>query len=68
MFLAGACGVHWAHGPINVICVDFKDSQFEFRVNKELTKRHMDFSVSSSGSPSKASGGGIDFPCWDKSH
>ena len=24
-----------AHGPINVISVDFKDSHFEFRVNQE---------------------------------
>ena len=30
-----ACGIHWAHGPINVISVDFKDSHFEFRVNQE---------------------------------
>ena len=28
--------VHWTHGPINVISVYFKDSQFEFRVNQEL--------------------------------
>ena len=27
--------VHWTHGPINVISVYFKDSQFEFRVNQE---------------------------------
>ena len=40
-------GVHWAHGPINVISVDFKDNHFEFRVYQELTKSHMDFSVSS---------------------
>ena len=33
-FLVGACGVHWAHGPINVISVDLKDSHFEFRVNQ----------------------------------
>ena len=33
-FLAGACGVHWAHGPINVVSVDFKDSHFEFRVDQ----------------------------------
>ena len=44
-FLAGACWVHWAHGPINVISVDFNDSHFKFRVNQELTKRHMDFAV-----------------------
>ena len=47
MFLAGTCGVHWAHVPNNVISVDFKDSHFGFRVNQELTKIHMDFSVSS---------------------
>ena len=41
--MAGACGVHWAHEPINVISVDFKDSHFEFRVNQEVTKSHMDF-------------------------
>ena len=27
--------VHWAHGPNNVISVDFKESHFEFRVNQE---------------------------------
>ena len=32
--ISGACGVHWAHEPINVISVDFKDSHF----NSELTK------------------------------
>ena len=31
----------------NVISVDFKDSHFEFRVNQELTKSHMNFSASS---------------------
>ena len=46
-FMTGACGVHCAHGPNNVISVDFKESHFEFRVNQELTKSHMDFSVSS---------------------
>ena len=46
------CGVHWAHGPNNVISVDFKDSHFEFRVNQELTKSRMDFSVSSLDSSS----------------
>ena len=35
--------VHWAHGPNDVISVDFKESHFEFRVNQELTKGHMDF-------------------------
>ena len=39
----GACGVHWVHEPNNVISVDFKDIHFEFRVNQELTKSHMDF-------------------------
>ena len=34
MFMAGACGVHWAHGPNNVMSVDFKESHFEFRVNQ----------------------------------
>ena len=43
MFLSGACGVHWTHGPINVISVYFKDSQFEFRVNQELTESHIVF-------------------------
>ena len=43
MFLAGSCGVHWAHGLINVIYIDFKDSHFEFGVNQELTKSHIDF-------------------------
>ena len=52
-FLAGACGVHWAHGPINIISVDFKDSHFEFRVNQYLTKSHMDWSVSSLDSSSR---------------
>ena len=28
--------VHLTHGPINVISVYFKDSQFEFHVNQEL--------------------------------
>ena len=42
-----ASGVHWAHKPINVISVDLKYSHFEFRVNQDLTKSHMDFSVSS---------------------
>ena len=28
--------VYWTHGPINVISVYFRDSQFEFRVNQEL--------------------------------
>ena len=27
--------VHCTHGPINVISVYFKDSQFEFRINQE---------------------------------
>ena len=27
-------GVHWAHGPNDVISVDFKDSHFEFQVNQ----------------------------------
>ena len=45
MFMVGACGVHWAHGPNNVISVDIKESHFEFRVSQELTKGHMDFSV-----------------------
>ena len=40
-------GVHWAHEPINVISVYFKDSHFEFRVNQEVTKSHIEFSVSS---------------------
>ena len=31
----------------NVISVDFNYSHFEFRVNQELNKSHMDFSVSS---------------------
>ena len=53
MFMAGACGVHWAHGPNNVISVDFKASHFEFRVNHELTKGHMDFSVLSLDSSSR---------------
>ena len=26
--ISGACGVHWAHEPINVISVNFKDSHF----------------------------------------
>ena len=26
--------VHWAHGPNNVISVDFKERHFEFRVNR----------------------------------
>ena len=38
--MAGACGVHWAHGPNNVISVDLKERHFEFRVNQELTKGH----------------------------
>ena len=38
MFMAGVCGVHWAHGPNNIISVDFKESHFELRVNQELTK------------------------------
>ena len=37
----------------NVISVDFKDIHFEFRVNQELTKSHMDFSVSSLDSSSR---------------
>ena len=37
----------------NVISVDFKDSHFEYRVNQEITKSHMDLSVSSSDSSSK---------------
>ena len=37
----------------NVISVDFKDNHFEFRVNQELTKSHMDFSVSSLDSSSR---------------
>ena len=53
MFMAGTCGVHWAHGPNNVISVDFKESHFEFRVNQELTKHHMDFSVLSLDSSSR---------------
>ena len=43
--MAGACGVHWAHGPNNVISVDFKESHFEFRVNQELTKSYGFFGV-----------------------
>ena len=54
--MAGASGVHWAHGPINVISVDFKDSHFEFRVNQELTESHMDFLVSSLDSSSRKHG------------
>ena len=34
-FLVDACWVHWAHGPISVISVYFKDTHFEFRVNQE---------------------------------
>ena len=52
-FLEGACGVHWTHVPINVISVFFKDSHFEFRINQELTKSHMDISVSTLDSSSK---------------
>ena len=37
----------------NVISADLKDSHFEFRINQELTKSHMDFSVSSSDSSSR---------------
>ena len=33
-FLVCAGGVHWAHGPNDVIYVDFKDSHFEFQVNQ----------------------------------
>ena len=47
------CGVHWAHGSNNVIFVDFKESHFEFRVNQELTKGHMDFSMLSLDSSSR---------------
>ena len=36
MLLEGACGVHWAHGPISMISAGFKDSHFEFQVNQEL--------------------------------
>ena len=46
-------GSIWAHEPINVIYVDFKDSHFEFRVNQELTKSHVDLSVSSLDSSSR---------------
>ena len=56
MFLVGACGVHWTHGPINVISVYFKDSQFQFRDNQELTKINSDFSVSSLDSSSRKHG------------
>ena len=56
MFMVGACGVHWAHGPTNVIYVDFKESHFEFRVNQELTKGYMDFSVLSLDSSSRKHG------------
>ena len=36
LYVPGGCiWVHWTHGPINVISVYFKDSQFEFRVNQE---------------------------------
>ena len=52
-FLVDAGGVHWAHGPNDVISVDFMDSHFEFRVNQVLTKSHMDFSVLSLDSSSR---------------
>ena len=33
LYVPGVCvgGVHWAHGPNDVISADFKDSQFEFQ-------------------------------------
>ena len=52
-FLVGACGVCWVHGQINVVSVYFKDSHFEFRVNQEVTKSHMDLYVSSLDSSSR---------------
>ena len=52
----GACGVHWAHVPINVIYVYFKDNHFEFRVTQEVTQSHIDFSVSSLDSSSRKHG------------
>ena len=33
-FLVCVDGVHWAHGPNDVISADFKDSQFEFQVSQ----------------------------------
>ena len=33
-FLVCVAGVHWAHGPNDVISADFKDSQFEFQVSQ----------------------------------
>ena len=33
-FLVCVGGVHWAHGPNDVISADFKDSQFEFQVSQ----------------------------------
>ena len=36
LYVPGVCvgGVHWAHGPNDVISADFKDSQFEFQVSQ----------------------------------
>ena len=55
MFMSGALivGFIWAHGSNNVISVDFKESHFEFRVNQELTKGHMNLSVLSLDSSSR---------------
>ena len=70
-YVPGGCmWVHW-HGPINVISDYFKDCHFEFRVNRELTKGHMDCSVSSLGSSSRKTWGGRRSPavaCWASDH
>ena len=46
-------GMDYQLMSFNVISVDSNDSHFEFRVNQELTKSHMDFAVSSLDSSSR---------------
>ena len=52
-YVPGGCMWGPSHEPINVMSVYFKDSHFEFRVNQEVTKSHIDFSVSSLDSSSR---------------